>query len=179
MAKIVRISDLRKSVAAKSGRSKWACGVQYLALYIIDNYADDEPEAVVDFRNLEVTLLNGAASWEVYAFGGNLLIADSDIALTLCTPSELRRCTAADGTLKGPNKRETWMDVQARAAAQAWWLIRACAASCAETVYAVRDNQTGEEIFTGTRFACLCRRGIIENETGELGLTSRFEVVLA
>lgn len=133
----------------------------------------------VELANLREVLLNGAKDFAQYAQGGQLIIYNEDIAICLCTPSELRRCTAKDGTLRDPNRRETWMDVQVRATAQAWQLIRDCAASCAETVYAVRDNETGKDIFTGSRFACLCRRGKRENETGEVGLTSRFEVVPA
>lgn len=133
MAKVVRISDLYKSVeAAKNGRSKWANGVQYLALSIIGNYADDEPGAAVDLQDLEATLLNGATNWEAYCYGGLLLISNLEIAERLCSPSELRRCTAKDGFLKDPNRREIWMDVQVRAAQQAWWLIRNCAAAINE-----------------------------------------------
>lgn len=157
MAKIVKISDLRKSVeAAKCGRSKWGKGVHSLALTIIGDYEASEPGTACELGELESTLLNGAANWSAYCYGGNLLIFEQQIAELLCTPSELRRCTSKDGALKAPNRREIWMDVQARAAAQSWSLIRDCAASCAETVYAVRDNQTGE-----------------------LGLTCRFEVVPA
>lgn len=180
MTKVVRISDLYKSIeAAKCGRSKWGNGVKYLALSIIGNYADDEPGAAVDLQDLEATLLNGATNWEAYCYGGLLLISNLEIAKLLCSPSELRRCTAADGSLKDPNRREIWMDVQARAAQQAWWLIRDSAAAIAETIYAVRDNETGAEIFTGSRLACLCRRGKVENETKEFGLTSRYSVVEA
>lgn len=153
-------------------------GVNELARYILSNAMDNNFEKV-ELANLREVLLNGAKDFAQYAQGGQLIIYNEDIAICLCTPSELRHCTAKDGTLKDPNRRETWMDVQARAATQAWQLIRDCAASCAETVYAVRDNVTGKDIFTGSRFACLCRRGRMENETGELGLTSRFEVVPA
>jgi hypothetical protein len=180
MAKVVKFSDLYKSIeAAKCGRSKWGNGVHFLALTIVGDYEANEPGTACELGELESTLLNGAANWSAYCYGGNLLICDQDIAELLCTPSELRRCTAKDGSLKDLNRREIWMDVQARAAAQAWRLIRDCAASCAETVYAVRDNEKGKVIFTGSRFACLCWRGKMENETGEFGLTSRFEVVPA
>lgn len=180
MAKVVKFSDLYKSIeAAKCGRSKWERGVHFLALTIVGDYEANEPGTACELGELESTLLNGAANWSQYCYGGQLLICDQEIAELLCTPSELRRCTAKDGALKDPNRREVWMDVQARAAAQAWQLIRDCAASCAETVYAVRDNETGNDIFTGSRFACLCRRGKVENEMGELGLASRYSIVVA
>lgn len=145
MAKVIRLSDLYKSVAAaKCGRSKWENGKHYLALTIIE--MAEEPNAVVDLRDLEATLLNGAADWSAYCYGGGLIVSNLEIAELLCTPSELRRSTAADGSLKDPNKRETWMDVQARAALQAWWLIRDCAATIAEE----RDTVTGRNL-CGTR----------------------------
>lgn len=133
-------------------KSCWMRGVNELARYILSNAMDNDFEEV-ELANLREVLLNGAKDFAQYSEGGQLLIYDEDIAKCLCTPSELRRCTAKDGALKDPNCREIWMDVQARAAAQAWQLIRDCAASCAETVYAVRDN-----------------------ETGEIGLTSRFYI---
>lgn len=165
--------------AAKCGRSKWENGVRSLALTIVGDYEANEPGTVCELGELENTLLNGAANWSAYCYGGELLIYDMEIAELLCSPSELRRCTAKNGFLKDPNRREIWMDVQARAAAQAWRLIRDCAASCAETIYTVRDNETGKDIFTGSRFACLCRRGKVENETEEFGLTSRYSVLEA
>ena len=67
-------------------------------------------------KNIEDALLNGAASWQEYSDGGNALIYDRDIAERLCSPSELRR--SLDGA-RNPNRRERWLDVQARALYQA------------------------------------------------------------
>lgn len=133
MAKVVRFSDLYKSIeAAKCGRSKWENGVHFLALTIVGNYEANEPGTACELSELENTLLNGASDWSAYCYGGELLICDLEIAELLCSPSELRRCTAKDGSLKDPNRREIWMDVQVRAAQQAWWLIRNCAAAINE-----------------------------------------------
>ena len=67
-------------------------------------------------KTIEEALLNGARSWDEYSDGGCSLIYDADIAERLCSPSELRR--SLDGKRK-PNRRERWLDVQARALRQA------------------------------------------------------------
>lgn len=67
-------------------------------------------------KTIEEALLNGAQSWAEYSDGGNSLIYDADIAERLCSPSELRR--SLDGK-RNPNRRERWLDVQARALTQA------------------------------------------------------------
>lgn len=45
----------------------------------------------------------------------------------LCPPSEVRRRTSAGGGMLAPNSRETWLDVEGRAAERAWRLIRTAA----------------------------------------------------
>jgi len=85
-------------------------------------YAAELMEALED-QNLEPTrenMLYGASSWLQYSLGGCSLIAGEEIADRLCTPSELRRVTGAMGeTRRMANSRETWLEVQARALAQA------------------------------------------------------------
>lgn len=139
MAKVVKISEVFGKLEKRNELSKWKRGVNEIARYILSNAMDNGFDEV-ELANLREVLLNGAKDFAQYAEGGQLLIYDGDIAKCLCTPSELRRCTAKDGTLQDPNRYSTWMDVQAWAATQAWQLIRDCAASCAETVYAVRGG---------------------------------------
>ena len=67
-------------------------------------------------NSIEEALLNGAPSWGEYSDGGSSLIYDADIAERLCSPSELKR--SLDGK-RNPNRRERWLDVQARALTQA------------------------------------------------------------
>lgn len=67
-------------------------------------------------KTIEEALLNGARSWAEYSDGGCSLIYDADIAERLCSPSELKR--SLDGE-RNPNRRERWLDVQARALRQA------------------------------------------------------------
>ena len=65
-------------------------------------------------------LLNGAESWREYSESGNALIYDADIAERLCSPSELMRNRHGE---RRPNRRESWLDVQARALSQAAQII--------------------------------------------------------
>lgn len=67
-------------------------------------------------KTIEEALLNGAPSWGDYSDGGSAFIYDADIAERLCSPSELKR--SLDGK-RNPNRRERWLDVQARALTQA------------------------------------------------------------
>jgi hypothetical protein len=91
-------------------KSAWSNGV--------DLYAHELCERLVENR-LEATkgnMLNGAADWREYSYGGCSLIYDADIAERLCTPSELKR--KRGGELP-PSGQETWLDCQARALRQA------------------------------------------------------------
>lgn len=120
------MQKIRKRLAAFKARSAWDKGVKEIAECLLDKY-----EEIVQYREgsdpvpplTEKTVLNGANSWEQYCYGGCAMTYDREIAETLCTPSELRR---TDHGRKGPNSRETWMDVQVRAHVQAWVLIKYC-----------------------------------------------------
>lgn len=80
------------------------------------------------WEDLEKLLLNGAADWAAYSYGGCALVYVEDISRHYCTPSDLRRVTHADGTIsERANAREIWLDVQARALCQAAWLIKEAA----------------------------------------------------
>lgn len=105
-------------------RSAWSVGVQRYAMELLDDldgrmdYEGREPADVIE---LEQWLLNGAANWKTYSWGGSSLIYNGDIAKRLCTASELKK--TREGT-KAPNRDEDWLDVQARALRQASALIR-------------------------------------------------------
>ena len=107
-----------------STRSAWARGVLAYADELLDSLSETiawEHEAPANAKLLLKALLNGAADWEMYSFGGCSLVYDRDIAERLCTPSELRK---TDHGRKLPNQRETWLAVQARALYQASALVR-------------------------------------------------------
>lgn len=67
-------------------------------------------------KNINAVMLNGARDWNQYSWGGCGLVYDGDIAEHYCAPSELKK--TRNGELR-PNSREEWLDVQARALAQA------------------------------------------------------------
>ena len=118
---------LRVELKNTKARSAWKRGVKVLADFLIDNLnsfirCGDIGEITV--QNLEKILLNGAENWREYSYGGSAFIYDSEIAEALCTPSELRKCTRKDGTLRNPNGRENWLDCQARALYQAYRLLK-------------------------------------------------------
>lgn len=110
---------MRNQINAKRCRSAWEMGVREYALELIDNleeYCKYEGRQPADGAELRTWLLNGAADWKQYSWGGSALIYDSDIAERLCTPSELKRTRNGE---RRPNASEDWLDVQARALFQA------------------------------------------------------------
>ena len=122
----MKTTELIKRIEAAPARSAWAKGVKDYAVMIIERLEIPEitPEEIAN----EV-LLNGAENWTQYSYGGCALIYDGDIAKSLCTPSELRKVTRKDGTVRqNANSRENWLDVQARALFQANILINRCMA---------------------------------------------------
>lgn len=106
----------------KKYRSAWDRGVNVYALELLEELEDAVNNGYFDRGDLaapkllERQLLNGAADWGQYSWGGCSLIYDGDIAERLCCPSELKK--TRDGERR-PNCREEWLDVQARALYQA------------------------------------------------------------
>jgi len=101
---------IEKALDERKDRSAWDKGVTAYAYELLDN---------IDFTKetfKKDDLLNGADNWSAYSWGGCSFIYDSDIAETLCTPSELKRNKGGENR---PNSREKWLDVQARALFQA------------------------------------------------------------
>lgn len=122
----MKTTELIKKIESTPARSAWAKGVKDYAVMIV-KLLEIEEITSEDIKNK--VLLNGAESWEQYSYGGCALIYDEDIAKSLCTPSELRKVTRKDGTVRqNANSRESWLDVQARALFQANILINRCMA---------------------------------------------------
>lgn len=122
----MKTTELIKKIESTPARSAWAKGVKDYAVMIIERLEMTEitPEGIANKM-----LLNGAENWEQYSYGGCALIYDKDIAESLCTPSELKKVTRKDGSVRqNANSRETWLDVQARALFQANILINRCLA---------------------------------------------------
>ena len=104
---------------ARSDISAWNKAVTAYALELIESLDGwgKQPASVAELRKM---MLNGADNWGAYSWGGSSLIYNWDIAERCCNPSELKRVTRKDGSLRDmANAREHWLDVQARALYQA------------------------------------------------------------
>lgn len=120
----------RMRLESAKNRSAWSRGVNAYADDMLDDLLDWYPEAVENGTRSEVenALLNGAKNWSEYSRGGCALICDEDIATRLCSPSELKKTRNGE---RRPNRREEWLDVQARALYQAARLV-------SSTIYKMR-----------------------------------------
>ena len=111
------ITAAREYLENMNNRSAWNKGVNDYAIDLLDTLA--EYPAIVESGkrfDVEKVLLNGAADWSAYSWGGCSLIYNGDIAKALCNPSEYRKTRGGE---RRPNRNEEWLDVQARALRQA------------------------------------------------------------
>lgn len=126
-AKVTTATALQEAaelIKARKDRSAWDKGVTAYALELLQELAElaeggDLPADAAELlkpRALREKMLNGAANWKEYSWGGSGLIYDGDIAKRLCCPSELKRTRNGE---RRPNSSEEWLDVQARALYQA------------------------------------------------------------
>ena len=105
-------------------RSAWSKGVKEYAYMLLDHiFSYRDYKSITNCKSLHEELLNGAENWYWFSWGGCALIYNQDIAKTLCSPSELKKCK--NGMLR-PNKQEQWLDVQTRALIQAEILSKEC-----------------------------------------------------
>lgn len=117
MSKVIKIAELSAKISEIRVLGAWNKGVKSWALDLLEGIESDNFTSMADLKN---AALNGADNWKQFCYGGCALIYNTSIAAQFCTPSEFR---ATNGGLKAPNSRENWMDVQVRAAYQAWNLI--------------------------------------------------------
>lgn len=116
------IEKLYQSIESEKQRSAWDNGVTQYALEMVEQLSEQinggyfEELDLTESKKVRAALLNGAANWSQYSWGGYSLIYDSDIAERLCCPSELKKTRNGE---RRPNSREEWLDVQARALFQA------------------------------------------------------------
>lgn len=105
-------------------RSAWSKGVKAYALDILASFEESRQWCEANGESVpeldEITALNGANNWVMWAYGGCGLVYDADIAERLCTPSELKKLHEG---AKVPAGAATWCDIEARAARQAWRMI--------------------------------------------------------
>lgn len=120
------INEIKQKILALRQMSAWDRAVVSDAVDLVDSL--NCSELPNHWEELKKLLLNGAADWSAYSYGGCALVYDGDIAKHYCTKSELRRVTRKDGNIsERANARETWLDVQARALWQAARLIKEAA----------------------------------------------------
>lgn len=119
---MTNIEKLYQSIESEKQRSAWDKGVTKYALELVDQLGEQinggyfEELDLTESKKVRAALLNGAADWSRYSWGGCSLIYDSDIAERLCSPSELKKTRNGE---RRPNGREEWLDTQARALFQA------------------------------------------------------------
>ena len=119
---MTNIEKVYQSIANEKQRSAWDKGVTEYALELVEHLGEQISNGYFDELDLsdpgkvKAALLNGAADWSQYSWGGCSLIYDGDIAERLCCPSELKKTRNGE---RRPNSREEWLDVQARALYQA------------------------------------------------------------
>ena len=115
--------ELLNKLEKLTPRSAWARAVVSDAVDLVEALTCSEIPN--NWEELKKLLLNGAADWSAYSYGGCTLVYDENIAGHYCTLSELRKVTHKDGTIsERANARETWLDVQARALHQAARFIK-------------------------------------------------------
>ncbi|MCL2288725.1 MAG: hypothetical protein FWC33_06115 [Candidatus Bathyarchaeota archaeon] len=115
---MAKLNEIISFVKKEKCSSAWSKGVQTYALELLNNLRED---GVKTFSTSDkAKLLNGAENWKRFSDGGMTLIYDPDIAKRLSSASELKK--TKNGQLN-PNRRESWIDVQARALYQAELLI--------------------------------------------------------
>ena len=116
------IEKLYQSIESEKQRSAWDKGVTKYALELVEQLGEQinggyfEELDLTESKKVRAALLNGAADWSQYSWGGCSLIYNSDIAERLCNPSELKKIRNGE---RRPNSREEWLDTQARALFQA------------------------------------------------------------
>lgn len=119
---MTNIEKLYQSIESEKQRSAWDKGVTKYALELVEQLSEQinggyfEELDLTESKKVRAALLNGAADWSQYSWGGSALIYNSDIAERLCCPSELKKTRNGE---RRPNSREEWLDTQARALFQA------------------------------------------------------------
>jgi hypothetical protein len=124
---MTRYDKMKNYIENYNTRSAWSRGVTQYALELLDELFENITNGYFDIKDLDCPkllkrqLLNGADGWSHYSWSGCALIFDYDIAERLCTPSELKKTKNGQ---RRPNKREEWLDVQARALYQASKIVQ-------------------------------------------------------
>jgi hypothetical protein len=113
-------------------RSAWDGGVHLYALELLEAIEATDADVIKSINegraitNSQYRYLNGASSWLQYSEGANAFIYNEDIAERLETPARFKQGYDDLGCFsrERPNKRETYLEMQARALSQAWERIK-------------------------------------------------------
>lgn len=122
----MNIKAVKKAVKEQTtkARSAWGRGVAKYALDLIEGLEERKITDLTATAELERECLNGAEDWRQYSEGGCALCYDEDIAVRLCSPSEIKKYYHGNPCGKRPNEHESsWLETQARALFQAFRLI--------------------------------------------------------
>ena len=121
------IAKIKTWIENGSYRKHWERAVRDYALWIISKCDKKEITSYKELLNhCDAARMSDYAIAKDLSEGGCFEIRDADIAKRLCTPSQLKRYTRKDGTVRDL-PHETWLDVQTRAVYQAILLLeRAC-----------------------------------------------------
>ena len=128
------ITKIKTWIEQISCTSQWERAVRDYALEMIDKCDKTDITSYKQLLNhCNAAHMTDYALAKALSNGGCFEIYDADIAKRLCTPSELKRVTRKDGTVRDL-PRETWLDVQTRAVYQAIFFIKTacfwCGHSC-------------------------------------------------
>ena len=129
------IAELETKIAGNVPKSTWERGVKSYALEMLENVEDTTAPACtltlgqlinhVGYNSVKIGMFaNQYNACQEVSWGGNFEIYNGDIAERLASPTEIKKCTRKDGSLRNPNSRESWLDVQTRAIWQAIMLIQ-------------------------------------------------------
>jgi hypothetical protein len=124
---MMTVKNIADSIANEKSRSAWERGKKEYALELLETLEEAisggyfAAEDLNSSSMIESALLNGAANWSQYSWGGCSLIYNEDIAERVCCPSELKKTRYGE---RRPNANEEWLDTQARALYQACNMIK-------------------------------------------------------
>lgn len=110
------IEQAKAALMERKDRSAWDKGVTDYAFDMLYHWEENAPYYEEEIT-LESLILSGAKNWKEYSWCGFSLVSYYQIAARLCTPSELEK---TDYGYRRPNKKEDWLDTQARACFQAF-----------------------------------------------------------
>lgn len=118
-----QIEKARELIENMKTRSAWERGVKKYAFELLEGMEERaawDDLTPVTFTQRKAWMLDGAANWSMYSWGGCSLIYNRQIAERLCNNTELKR---TDHGRKQPNINEQWLDTQARALGQACTIV--------------------------------------------------------